>query len=316
MALIRHLKVPKSQGEMAILALKKGGMIHNEYSITSDDQFLYIPLCEIPPDGEIVELQREQREARVVATGHAGGFDLIGSIAIIHERTGGRIKSIQEFIQRVKPNIRTIYLDNGISGEMRLRNLTLLYGIDDPVTLYRENGLLMKVDVRNTYFSPRLSTERYIVAKGVKEGETVYDMFSGIGPFSLNIGKIVKCRIVACDINPVASDLFRENISMNRLKASIEVHLEDSYSLLERMGQFSRIIMNNPVNKYGNFDSVVSHIVNGGRLNIYFVDTVEELETHMEELASLNMKLVSKRVVHGYSRNKFMFSLDYMREIP
>ncbi|MGP6239401.1 class I SAM-dependent methyltransferase [Cuniculiplasma sp. SKW4] len=316
MVLIRHLKVPKLEGEKAILSLKKGGMIETEYAITSDENFLYIPLCKIPEHGEIVELEREPRETRVLATGHAGGFDLIGSIAIIHERSGGRIESIKEFIRRVKPNIRTIYLDNGIQGEMRLRDLVLLYGEDDPVTLYRENGLVMKVDVKNTYFSPRLSTERYIVAKDVTEGEKIYDMFSGIGPFSLNIGKLVNCHIIACDINPVAFELFRENISMNRLKASIVPNLGNSYDLLEKMGKFNRIIMNNPVNKYGDFRSVVSHLEEGGRLNVYFVDTVEELETHMETISSLNMKLTSKRIVHGYSRNKFMFSLDYVREIP
>ena len=316
MALIMHLKVPKYEGEKAILTLKRQGMIDHDYSISSDEKFLYIPLSGIPEGGEIVEIEKEQRGTRVIATGHAGGFDLIGEIAVIHERSGGRVQSIRDFILKVKPNIRTIYVDMGISGEMRLRNLEVLYGEDNPLTSYRENGLTMKVDVRRTYFSPRLSTERYIVAKDVRDGERVYDMFSGIGPFSLNIARLANCVIVACDMNPVAHDLFNQNISMNRLRGTISANLMDSYTLLNEAGTFDRIIMNNPVSKYRDFDQIVDHIREGGKLNIYFVETVEGIERQMELLSRLHLTLRSKRIVHGYSRNKFMFSLDYVKVIP
>lgn len=315
MVLIKHARVAKKDGERAILSLKGRGLINQEFPISSDDNFVYIPLTGDLENGEVVEIDTDPRPTRVMATGHAGGFDLIGSIAIIHERSGGRVQSIRDFIIKVKPNIKTIYLDRGIDGEMRLRNLELLYGDDNPATLYKENGLTMKVDVRSTYFSPRLSTERYIVAKSIRGGEKVFDMFSGIGPFSLNMARLTQCEIEACDINPRAVELFRENISMNKLKGNISASCGDSYQHLEDSGDFDRIIMNNPVNQYRNLEEVLKHLINHGKLNIYYIETIEGIERQMEFIEEMNMKLLSKRVVHGYSRNKFMFSLEYERQI-
>jgi tRNA (guanine37-N1)-methyltransferase len=310
---VKHLKVHKENAQKLILKLRKSGEMLNQYTISNEGDFIFIPVTGNFQNESCVYLEKTPREPKVMPQGHAGSFDLIGEIAIIHERKGMDTEFIADFINRSKKNVKSIYVDKGIYGEMRLRDLQLYRGIDQPVTLYRENNLIMKVDVKKVYFSPRLSTERYLLSKNVKDGESIFDMFCGLGPFSLNIAKTKKCNVVSCDINRDATELLKENISMNKLQSEVKVYNENSYELLKTLNPFDRIIMNNPVSKYESFDPVIKKIVSGGHLNVYFVADQEEIENYMESFIEKNMTLESKRVVHGYSRKMSMYSLQYRK---
>ena len=311
-----HIKVDKARAQKTLEKLKKDGIFLPQFEIRKEGDQILIPVKRAVDMEESMILESEPRELKVMPQGHAGSFDLIGDIAIIHERKRLDLKFMVEFILQSKGNVRTIYLDSGIKGEERLRNLKLLHGVDDPVTMYRENNIFMKVDVKGAYFSPRLSTERYLVSRNVVDGEYIFDMFSGIGPFTLNIGKQKKCNIVACDINKCATDLLKYNLSINKLQSKVDVYNEDSYKIIKDLGPFHRIIMNNPVTQYESLDDILKSLIEGGKLNIYMVEGQEMIEERMEYFLKKNMVLESKRVVHGYSRNKSMYSLQYKRDTP
>ncbi len=52
----------------------------------------------------------------------------------------------------------------------------------------------------------------------VKPGQYVVDLFAGVGPFSILIGKSVQGEsVVVVDKNPRAVKLLRQNIRLNRL---------------------------------------------------------------------------------------------------
>jgi len=310
---IKYLKVRKSDAQMKLSDLRGKGCVLDLYYIRKDEDHVYIPVVSDYESDSVITMRVEPREQKVMPTGHAGSFDLVGHIAIIHERRGIDTDGVVSFILRSKPNIRTVYLDKGIQGPMRLRDLTILHGEDNPVTTYRENNITMKVDVKKAYFSPRLSTERMLLAKGVRDGEKIYDMFCGIGPITLNIGKIKDCEIFACDMNPDAIELMVDNIGSNKLVSSVFVNENDSYALLEEMESMDRIIMNNPVSKYKDLGDVVSKLKVGGHLNIYFVDTQEGIGNEMSNLLKYGLELEMKRVVHGYSSSRSMYSLQYRR---
>ena len=55
-------------------------------------------------------------------------------------------------------------------------------------------------------------------------------------------------------------------------------------------------------------------LYDGGRLNIYMVEDQETIEEKMEYFISKGMFLETKRVVHGYSKSKSMYSLQYRRD--
>jgi tRNA (guanine37-N1)-methyltransferase len=309
---IKHVRVGKMEAQEAIESLRKNMNLLREYPVTRDDTWIYIPVKEEFQSPDSVMLHRDEPR-KIIPTGHAGGFDLIGEIAIIHLRNTGRIMDITEFILRVKPGIRTIYSDGGIRGELRLRDLELLYGPDDPTTIYRENGLRFNVNVKTAYFSPRLSTERYLLSRRIKNGERIFDMFAGIGSFSLNLAHESEIQVFACDINPAAYELMKSNISMNKLKGSIDPFNGDSYEKIKELGTFSRIVMNNPMIKYRDLEKILEYLDRDGILNIYYIETVEGIGSVMHDMESLGLIIQDKRIVHGYSKNMFMFSLEYRK---
>ncbi len=310
---VKYLKVEKREAQIKLQDLRRSGSVLDIYEIKKDEFHIYIPVTPTYDDENLITLKAEPREEKIMPSGHAGSFDLIGQIAIIHERRGLDRETIVAFIKRSKPNIKTIYLDRGIHGEMRLRDLEILHGEDCSLTIYKENNITMKVDVKKAYFSPRLSTERMLLAKSVKDGERIFDMFCGIGPITLNIGKTKKCEIFACDINADAIDLMSENLKANKLLSSVHATVNDSYRELEILYNLDRIIMNNPVSRYRNIEIVVSKLKIGGKLNIYFVDDQQGIGEEMLKLLQYGLELEMKRVVHGYSSRMAMYSLQYRR---
>ncbi len=309
-----HVRIEKERAQKALERLKKLDCFLPQFEIKRDGEYILIPVSRNVEKEENIVIECEPREMKIMPQGHAGSFDLIGDIAIIHERKRIDHDFMVQFILKSKGNIRTIYLDMGIKGETRLRDLKLLYGEDNPLTMYRENNIIMKVDVKKAYFSPRLSTERYLVSRNVTDGEYIFDMFAGIGPFSLNIAKRTKCKIVACDINSDAVELLKYNLSINKLLSDVEVYEGNSYKIIKELKPFNRIIMNNPVNQYESLDEIIESLTDGGRLNIYMVEDQETIEEKMEYFISKGMFLETKRVVHGYSKSKSMYSLQYRRD--
>src|SRR5207244_5720838 len=87
-----------------------------------------------------------------------------------------------------------------------------------------EFGLRYLVDVEHAYFSPRLGSERWRVARQVRPGEVVVDMFAGVGPYAILIARTRKPKSVhAIDANPAAVELLRENARRNRAE-TVVVH--------------------------------------------------------------------------------------------
>lgn len=151
-------------------------------------------------------------------------FDQVGGIIIVRvpdpllpkKRLIGRT-----LLERVKP-ARSVFLQaSPVGGDHRTRNLELLAGEDSTSTEHRENGCRMLVDVEKAFFSPRLSTERLRVAGECADGETIVNMFGGVGAFSLAIAALKKCTVYSIDINPEAARLCKINASRNRLKGRV-----------------------------------------------------------------------------------------------
>jgi tRNA (guanine37-N1)-methyltransferase len=87
------------------------------------------------------------------------------------------------------------------------------------------------------------------VASLVQPGETVVDLFAGVGPFSVLIGKKnVKVRVYAVDVNPEAVELLKVNVRVNRVENRICPILGDAGQLAatELDGSANRVIMNLP----------------------------------------------------------------------
>ena len=124
-------------------------------------------------------------------------YDIVGDIAIIRltEESRKYSNKIGTAIMTANKHVRTVLAQtSAVSGEFRLRKLRHIAGEKRTQTTHKESKCLFNVDVAKCYFSPRLSHERKRIADQVAEGETVVNMFAGVGCFSILIAKTPKSK--------------------------------------------------------------------------------------------------------------------------
>jgi tRNA wybutosine-synthesizing protein 2 len=129
-------------------------------------------------------------------------------------------------------NTKSVLRDvGGVSGDFRQPITRLLLG-SDTVTTHLENGVRFRFDVEKIMFSSGNVEERARMAEIKCDGETIVDMFAGIGYFSIPIAMYQKpSRVIACEINPIAHSYLVENISINKVEHVVEPYLGDNRAL-------------------------------------------------------------------------------------
>ncbi|XP_069049896.1 tRNA wybutosine-synthesizing protein 2 homolog [Lepisosteus oculatus] len=109
--------------------------------------------------------------------------------------------------------------------------VTLLLGEDSWVT-HVDNGIRYEFDVTKCMFSPGNITEKLRIASLDCSGETVVDLYAGIGYFTI---PYLVCagaaRVHACEWNPHAVAALRRNLQLNGVSQRCTVHQGDSRQL-------------------------------------------------------------------------------------
>ena len=176
-------------------------------------------------------------------------FDVIGSIVIlkIPETLVDRRQVIANAIMDNIKSARSVYMQTSpVTGDHRTRKLELVAGDDSPITIYKEYGCRFKVDVEQTYFSPRLSTERSRIASLTSEDEVVTNMFAGVGTFSIIICKYRNVKkVYNVDINRAAHELSIYNSRLNKMEEKIECFCGDAREVIKSHinGKSNRVLM-------------------------------------------------------------------------
>jgi tRNA (guanine37-N1)-methyltransferase len=176
-------------------------------------------------------------------------FDVIGSIVIlkIPETLVDRRQVIANAIMDNIKSARSVYMQTSpVTGDHRTRKLELIAGDDSPITFYTEYGCRFKVDVEQTYFSPRLSTERFRIASLTSEDEVVTNMFAGVGTFSIIICKYRNVKkVFNVDINRTAHELSIYNSRLNKMEEKIESFCGDAKEVVKShiIGKSNRVLM-------------------------------------------------------------------------
>jgi tRNA (guanine37-N1)-methyltransferase len=214
-------------------------------------------------------------------------IDFVGEIAVVEippelERHKGMIG---EAIMQIHKQVHTVLARSGaVEGVYRLRAFEVIAGVGETETMHKEYGCAYHVDLAKAYFSPRLSHEHDRVASQVKEGETIVDMFAGIGPFSVLIAKRHEnVRVYAIDVNPDAVHLLKRNLNRNRVEQKVTPILGDADQIIEERlsGVADRVIMNLPERAIEYVDSACETLKHeGGTVHYYdFTKTPNPLET-------------------------------------
>ena len=104
-----------------------------------------------------------------------------------------------------------------IEGQKREPTVSILYG-SETETIHKENGCLFNLDLSKVMWAKGNNNERLRIAKLVRKGETVVDMFAGIGYFSIPIGVHSEAReIISIEINPNSYHFLKKNIELNKI---------------------------------------------------------------------------------------------------
>jgi tRNA (guanine37-N1)-methyltransferase len=254
-------------------------------------------------------------------------FDIVGDIAIVKipPSLESKGKIIAEAIVTANKSVKTILNQaSPVMGDLRLRQLKWVWGERRAETIYKEYGCLFKVDLSKVYFSPRLSYERMRLARLVKRGEVVVNMFAGVGCFSILIAKHSEAsRVYSIDINPKAVQLMRENISLNKVDGRVEAILGDAREVVETRlkGEADRVLMPLPAKAYEYLDAALIALRPfGGFVHYYdFIHARKEekpvegvVERVRERMGGLKIgfEVASSRVVRTVGPNWYLVVLD------
>ncbi|MBY9006011.1 MAG: class I SAM-dependent methyltransferase family protein [Candidatus Lokiarchaeota archaeon] len=180
------------------------------------------------------------------------GFQTLDKIMIIklHPKLLNKKEIIAETCLEQLPYIKSVYLNQGkIKGQFREpENIRFLAGIEDPNVEHKEHGIIYRFNIEKIMFSKGNLFERKYLVSLVKKGETIVDMFAGIGYFSLSIGKHSQVStIYSIELNPVSYEYLVQNIKINHLEEKIiPIHgnCKEEVMKLSKSGiQADRVIM-------------------------------------------------------------------------
>ena len=177
-------------------------------------------------------------------------YDVVGDIIIIkiHPELESKMEIIAEALHKTYPRVKTIAavpLYAHTDELYRTRDLEVIWGDEHMETTHKESGSFFKVNPKHVFFSPRLSYERMRVAKKVLPCETIINMFSGVGCFSIVIAKMQpQTKIYSIDVNPYAYEYMKENVALNKVEGKVLPILGDVREELKKLeGVADRVLM-------------------------------------------------------------------------
>lgn len=119
-----------------------------------------------------------------------------------------------------------------IDNTFRVFNMEVLAGDADFVTEVKENGTRYKFDFSAVYWNPRLSTEHERLVNKLSPGNVLYDVFAGVGPFTIPAAK-KKCEILANDLNPESFKWLQHNAKLNKVESLIKTYNKDGADFIK-----------------------------------------------------------------------------------
>jgi len=129
-----------------------------------------------------------------------------------------------------------------VTGIERRPSVRLLWG-EGTTTVHREHGVEYGFDAARQMFSKGNVGERLRMGRTVRDGETVVDMFAGIGYFTLPMAVLGSpCRVHAVEIDPEAHAFLVSNVARNGVEGVVRPILGDCREAAPR-GVADRVVM-------------------------------------------------------------------------
>ncbi|MEM2995094.1 MAG: class I SAM-dependent methyltransferase family protein [Candidatus Bathyarchaeia archaeon] len=333
------IKVQKAFGEKAITLANKLKIFNKDLTVQRNSNFIYIPLVRHPSENELQMFMKQTPNFEILTktfpekkkpvTTYADlladrlppyvmaclprALDFVGDIAIIEipQELETYKAVIGEAILKAHKNVQTVLAKaSAVTGTYRLREFNVVAGKPKTETIHKEHGCQYHVDLAKAYFSPRLSHEHKRVASLVNEGETVIDMFAGVGPFAILIAKTREnVKVYAVDANPSAVELLIRNVRLNRVESKVHPILGDAKQVVNEKlaGTADRVIMNLPEKSIKFLNSACKALKpTGGIMHFYFFvgasDSLEDMQRQFTRAVEVCGRKVEKILFHRFVR--------------
>ena len=237
--------VAKPRTERAIESLRAEGVYDPGRRIEPyDDARIALPICEPPAEttvDAVVEFDlpprtrgladrlRERGVPERVVAAAPSSWAVIGSVVVADfgdvsaERRlePAERATIGEALLDLPGNADTVVARGGISGTRRDPGGEVVAGADDTETVHVEHGTRYALDLSETMFSPGNQAERARMGDAVEPGERVFDMFAGIGYFTLPMAR-AGATVTAAEIDAESHRRLVENAYLNGVSKAVQ----------------------------------------------------------------------------------------------
>ena len=237
---------------------------------------------------------------------------VIGDILVLKNEPD----NLQELLDL--PEVKRIVKLGRINGPKREPEVEILVG-DNTETIHRENHCFFKLDVARIMWSKGNTGERKRMANLVEDGETVVDMFAGIGYFSIPMAVHSNpVKIYSLEINPVSYGYLKENIVLNKVEDVIEPILGDCREFAPK-NFADRVLMGYIGNTHEYLDKAVNIVKPGGIIH-YHESVPDNLKFErppqriIDAAKGRDVEILNKRIIKKYSPGVYHVVIDALIE--
>lgn len=310
--------VQKANADVAIELAKQEGCYDSERRIRSHGpETLEIPVTAHPkefdpvgvctqsaPDWRVNTLDDRLRIAGFSADERAAvpnSWAIIGEVIVGSFATCPRPARVGRELLDLHGQTHTVVSIDAINGPHREPKTSIVAGAGETETIHTEHGTKYALDVARVMFSPGNKAERKRMGEVVDPNEMVFDMFAGIGYFTLPMAR-AGATIVATERNPFAARFLAENVALNAVGDRVTWYRNDCRAIRPRA---DRIVMGYyDAPEY--LDTALIAIRPGGIIHLHAVvpnkDRWGELSTVIDESrAPAETEIISRRVVKSHS---------------
>ena len=306
---VTFAKIPTEEAGPIIRDLMDKDFVDLHAKIGKDDFFRYVPIVPdhlddvrsmglelMEGDAHTLDRRSPQEKIHDILSSYKEldgivpeKWEYVGDIVIV--RMDPRCDPYKDLIGRTYAEVlgaKTVCADiRGVSGEFRQPSMEIIYGTETE-SVRLENGIRYGFDVTKVMFASGNTDERMRMRQTDCSGETVVDMFAGIGYFTLPLAKYSGARrVFACEKNPESYRFLCRNIVDNELQDIVIPILSDNRNLLGK--HFADRILMGYVQTTSDFvPKALSMIRPGGMIHYHDTFYVNEYEDRIREIFDSN----------------------------
>ncbi|MEM4325894.1 MAG: hypothetical protein QXU40_01170 [Candidatus Pacearchaeota archaeon] len=255
------------------------------------------------------------------------GFDILGNIALLKFPKNTSQKEKKSFALKILKRHKSVKTAlekiDKFKGRLRKQKTKWIAGEKTKEVIYKENGCIFRFNIDKTYFSPRLSGERKEIAGKIKEGNIVFVMFAGVGPYSIIIAKNSKAKIVySNEINRDANRYAKINVELNKVKDKIiflngDIKKVVNKNLKELKNKFDVIVMPRPNLKENFLKEAFILAKKNARVFYYDFSREEDVNKIIEEIRKeakkfkRRIRILNTKRAGEISPHKYRIRIDF-----